>query len=140
MAHATFPVEVVVEALDRQGLLRDISDMLARERINVLAANTGTRDAAARMGFTLEVTDIAYNAPMADHIFQVELPADEGRDGIDESGRRDSDDGVRRAVERERATVVGDQLELQAVRLQFGAALRLFGIRCRLLVEAREKS
>jgi GTP pyrophosphokinase len=52
-----FPVDIEVHATDRTGLLRDVSDTLARERINVLAANTGSRDTDARMAFTIEVTD-----------------------------------------------------------------------------------
>ena len=50
-----FPVDVVIEAMDRQGLLRDITEVLSRERINVTAANTLTRNMASRMAFTLEV-------------------------------------------------------------------------------------
>ncbi|MCC6534148.1 MAG: bifunctional (p)ppGpp synthetase/guanosine-3',5'-bis(diphosphate) 3'-pyrophosphohydrolase [Burkholderiales bacterium] len=53
-----FEVDIEVDALDRTGLLRDVSDTLARERINVVAANTGSRDAAARMLFTIEVLDL----------------------------------------------------------------------------------
>lgn len=56
---SVFPVDIEVEAHDRQGLLRDISDMLSREKVNVTAANTHSRDAAARMLFTLEVTNVA---------------------------------------------------------------------------------
>ena len=37
-----FPVDVVLEAMDRQGLLRDITEIFSRERINVTAANTLT--------------------------------------------------------------------------------------------------
>ena len=50
-----FPVDVVVEAMDRQGLLRDISEVLSREKINVTAVNTLSKNLQARMGFTLEV-------------------------------------------------------------------------------------
>jgi GTP pyrophosphokinase len=50
-----FPVDVVIEAMDRQGLLRDITEVLSRERINVTAANTLTRNMASRMAFTLEI-------------------------------------------------------------------------------------
>jgi len=50
-----FPVDVVVEAMDRQGLLRDITEIFSRERINVTAANTLTRNLHSRMAFTLEV-------------------------------------------------------------------------------------
>ena len=41
-----FPVDIVLEAMDRQGLLRDITEVLSRERINVTAANTLTRNSA----------------------------------------------------------------------------------------------
>ncbi len=50
-----FPVDIVVEAMDRQGLLRDISEVLSREKMNVTAANTLTRNLHSRMAFTLEV-------------------------------------------------------------------------------------
>ena len=53
----TFPVEIEIEAIDRTGLLRDISDVLSRERINVTATNSSSSKLAARMRFTLEVTD-----------------------------------------------------------------------------------
>jgi GTP pyrophosphokinase len=50
-----FPVDILVEAMDRQGLLRDISEILSREKINVTAANTLTRNLHTRMAFTVEV-------------------------------------------------------------------------------------
>ena len=53
-----FPVDVVLEAMDRQGLLRDITEIFSRERINVTAANTLTRNSATRMAFTLEVRSL----------------------------------------------------------------------------------
>ena len=53
-----FTVQVVVIASDRQGLLRDVSDVLAREKINVTAVNTLTRDFVARMKFTAEVRSL----------------------------------------------------------------------------------
>jgi GTP pyrophosphokinase len=55
---ATFPVEIDVEAVDRTGLLRDISEVLSRERINVTATNSLSSDLAARMRFTLEVVNL----------------------------------------------------------------------------------
>jgi GTP pyrophosphokinase len=54
-----FPVDIVVEAIDRQGLLRDISEIMTREKINVTAVNTLTRNLQARMSFTLEVQSVA---------------------------------------------------------------------------------
>jgi GTP pyrophosphokinase len=54
-----YAVDVVVEAQDRQGLLRDISDVLAKQRVNVIGVNTqstkGTGDRRAFMTFTVEI-------------------------------------------------------------------------------------
>ena len=57
-AGATFPVDVMVEALDRTGLLRDVSDVLTREHINVSATATQSSAHIARMRFTLEVENL----------------------------------------------------------------------------------
>jgi GTP pyrophosphokinase len=48
-------VGIEVEAHDRQGLLRDISDLLYREKVNAMQANTMTRNHFALMQFTLQV-------------------------------------------------------------------------------------
>ena len=53
-----FPVDVTLEAMDRQGLLRDVTEVLSRERINVTAAKTLTRNMDVRMAFTLEVRSL----------------------------------------------------------------------------------
>jgi len=55
---ATFPVEIVVDAVDRTGLLRDISEVLSRERINVTATRTNSTDLSARMRFTVEIINL----------------------------------------------------------------------------------
>ncbi|GMV55771.1 MAG: GTP pyrophosphokinase [Betaproteobacteria bacterium] len=54
-----FPVDIRVVAQDRQGLLRDISDVLAREKINVTGTQTQSRGARAYMVFTIEVAGLA---------------------------------------------------------------------------------
>lgn len=54
---AVYPAEVFVLAQDRQGLLRDISEVLAREKLNVIAVNTASHRGEARMSFTVEVAD-----------------------------------------------------------------------------------
>jgi len=54
-----YPVDMLVVASDRQGLLRDVGDALARERINVTAVRTQSRDDIAHMRFTFEVSDLA---------------------------------------------------------------------------------
>jgi GTP pyrophosphokinase len=56
-----YPLDVVIEAADRQGLLRDISEVLTRERVNVTGVNTrSVKDSTggtAWMTFTVEVSD-----------------------------------------------------------------------------------
>ncbi|MDR1062875.1 MAG: bifunctional (p)ppGpp synthetase/guanosine-3',5'-bis(diphosphate) 3'-pyrophosphohydrolase [Azoarcus sp.] len=56
---SAFPVDIAVQAMDRQGLLRDISELLLRERINVTAVNTQSKKSMAYMRFTLEVGGVA---------------------------------------------------------------------------------
>jgi GTP pyrophosphokinase len=51
-----FAVDIEVIANDRQGLLRDISEALSHERINVTAVNTLSRGTVASMRFTVEIT------------------------------------------------------------------------------------
>ncbi len=57
-AASVFPVDIAVQAHDRQGLLRDVSEVLSRERINVTAVNTLSRRHVATMFFTVEVEDL----------------------------------------------------------------------------------
>ncbi len=57
---AMFPVDIAVQANDRQGLLRDISEVLSRERINVTAVKTLSRQNVATMEFTVEVSDLPH--------------------------------------------------------------------------------
>lgn len=52
-----YEVDMEIEAQDRQGLLRDVSDVLMREKVNVTAVNTQSRGDRARMSFTAQVTD-----------------------------------------------------------------------------------
>jgi GTP pyrophosphokinase len=55
-----YPVDVLVTAADRQGLLRDIGEALARERINVTAVRTQSKGDLAHMRFSFEVADVAH--------------------------------------------------------------------------------
>jgi GTP pyrophosphokinase len=55
----SYTVDMTVTAADRRGLLRDIGDALAREKINVSAVRTQTRDELAFMRFTFDVTNVA---------------------------------------------------------------------------------
>ena len=54
-----YACDLRVEAADRQGLLRDISDVLMREKVNVTAVKTQTKSGTARMAFTVELGSAA---------------------------------------------------------------------------------
>jgi GTP pyrophosphokinase len=59
-ATLTYPVNVQITAFDRQGLLRDITSVLANDKINVIAVQTLSDKAehVAYMTLTLEISDI----------------------------------------------------------------------------------
>ncbi|HEY6822546.1 MAG TPA: bifunctional (p)ppGpp synthetase/guanosine-3',5'-bis(diphosphate) 3'-pyrophosphohydrolase [Burkholderiales bacterium] len=58
-AEGRYAVEMSVTATDRRGLLRDIGDALTREKINVTAVRTQSRDELAFMRFTFDVSNLA---------------------------------------------------------------------------------
>jgi GTP pyrophosphokinase len=59
-ARDKFEVDIAIEAYDRQGLLRDVTEMFANARINVLAINTQSnkQSHSATMRLTVEITDL----------------------------------------------------------------------------------
>jgi GTP pyrophosphokinase len=54
---SVYPVDIAVEALDRQGLLRDISEVFAKEKMNVIGVQTQSVKGIAWMTFTIEIAD-----------------------------------------------------------------------------------
>ena len=70
-----YPVDVSVEAADRQGLLRDVSEVFAKEKTNVVGVKSSSvRDArggTAFMTFTVEVTDAARLAATLTQVLKV---------------------------------------------------------------------
>jgi GTP pyrophosphokinase len=54
---SVYPVDVAVEAFDRQGLLRDISEVFAKEKMNVIGVQTQSVKGTAWMTFTVEISD-----------------------------------------------------------------------------------
>ena len=58
-ASSVYPVDVSVEASDRQGLLRDISEVFAKEKMNVVGVQTQSVKGTAWMMFTVEIVDSA---------------------------------------------------------------------------------
>ena len=74
-----YPVDVLVEAGDRPGLLRDVLEVFAKEKMNVVSVNTQSLNLQGRpgghkpraggggtawMSFTLELADVARLAPV----------------------------------------------------------------------------
>ncbi|MEW5786879.1 MAG: bifunctional (p)ppGpp synthetase/guanosine-3',5'-bis(diphosphate) 3'-pyrophosphohydrolase [Pseudomonadota bacterium] len=53
-----FAVDVELTAHDRQGLLKDVTEIMAQEKINVIRVSTLSQQHTARMEFTLEVKDL----------------------------------------------------------------------------------
>ena len=53
----TYPVDIVIKAYDRSGLLRDVTQVLLNEKLNVLAVNTRSNkeDNTASMQLTIEI-------------------------------------------------------------------------------------
>ncbi|RQO63341.1 GTP pyrophosphokinase [Paucibacter sp. KBW04] len=70
-----YPVDVIVESSDRQGLLRDVLEVLAKEKMNVTAVNTQSvkqaRGETAWMNFTVEVADSGRLAQVLRSVSQV---------------------------------------------------------------------
>jgi GTP pyrophosphokinase len=58
-ADTVYPVDLFILATDRQGLLRDISEILLREKINVIGVSTQSTRGQARMAFTAEIASTA---------------------------------------------------------------------------------
>ncbi len=60
-AQQVYPIDVMVEAADRHGLLRDISEVFSKEKMNVVGARSDAPKGSdsARMTFTVEVANAA---------------------------------------------------------------------------------
>jgi GTP pyrophosphokinase len=56
-ADSLYPVDIEIVAVDRQGLLRDISELLAKDKVNVIGVKTQSIKEMAWMTFTVEVGD-----------------------------------------------------------------------------------
>jgi GTP pyrophosphokinase len=69
----TYPVTLLIEALDRQGLLSDITRTLADEKVNVIAVNTlsDKKNQMARMAVTIETRDLHQLNRLMDKISQL---------------------------------------------------------------------
>ena len=74
-ADAVYPVDVLVEAADRPGLLRDISEVFAKDKVNVTGVHTqsvkGAGGLTAYMTFTVELGDATRLATVLRAVGQV---------------------------------------------------------------------
>jgi GTP pyrophosphokinase len=74
-AGALYPIDVLVEAQDRPSLLRDISEVFAKEKVNVTGAHTqsvrGSGTVTAWMTFTVEVASTERLAGVLKQVAQV---------------------------------------------------------------------
>jgi len=70
---AVYPLDVVVEADDRPGLLRDITEVFAKDKMNVTGVHTqSAKDGStAWMTFTVELSDVARLALVLTQISRV---------------------------------------------------------------------
>jgi GTP pyrophosphokinase len=70
---STYPVDILLVAYDRTGLLKDVTSVLSNEKVNVLAVNTMTdiKDHLARMKLTLEVNGIDQLSKVLSKISQI---------------------------------------------------------------------
>jgi len=67
-----YPVDIFILASDRQGLLRDISEVFSREKINVIGVNTQSAKGQARMTFTAEIGSTGQLQKALSAIFEVQ--------------------------------------------------------------------
>jgi GTP pyrophosphokinase len=70
-----YAVDLVIEAHDRQGLLRDISEVFTKQRVNVIGVNTqstkGTAERRAFMTFTVEIDNAQRLAQVLQQVARV---------------------------------------------------------------------
>ncbi len=69
---AAFEVGLELRAFDRQGLLRDVSDALTKERVDVVRVNTESQGEYARMAITFKARDAAQLGRLLQRLARVE--------------------------------------------------------------------
>ena len=66
-----YPVDILVSANDRQGLLRDVTEVFSRDKINVIGVQTESLQGIANMSFTVEVTSGEQLKQSLSHLLEV---------------------------------------------------------------------
>ena len=69
----TYPVDIEISAYDRQGLLRDVTSVLANERVNVTGMQTMTDASAntARLQLSIEVDSLSQLSQVFDRVQRI---------------------------------------------------------------------
>jgi GTP pyrophosphokinase len=69
----TYPVEIEISAYDRQGLLRDVTSILANERVNVTGMSTQSDSSAntARLQLSIEVDGLPQLSNVLDRVQRI---------------------------------------------------------------------
>jgi GTP pyrophosphokinase len=58
-AQQTYPITIRIEGVDRPGLLNEITNVVAENKVNIVAASVGTHpDGTATITLTLKVTSL----------------------------------------------------------------------------------
>jgi GTP diphosphokinase / guanosine-3',5'-bis(diphosphate) 3'-diphosphatase len=71
-AQQTYPIAILIEAYDRTGLLSEISNVMADDRINIVAASVKVhKDHRATVQATLEVSSVAQLSRVMAHLEQL---------------------------------------------------------------------
>ena len=71
-AQQTYPIAIIIEAYDRTGLLSDISNVVAEDRINIVAASVHVhKDQRATVQATLEVSSVTQLSKVMAHLEQL---------------------------------------------------------------------
>ena len=79
-AHALFQVEIVVECLDRMGLLKDVTIAIGDAGGNILSAATSTsRDGIATLRFMIEISEASRLDPLLAAVGRVDSVYDARR-------------------------------------------------------------
>lgn len=76
-----YPVNILIEAIDRHGLLSDITRTLSDDKVNVIAVNTmsNKKEQTARMAVTIEIRDLLQLTRIMDKISQLRNVVDVSR-------------------------------------------------------------
>jgi GTP pyrophosphokinase len=69
---ARFAADIEIEAHDRRGLLRDITELFSHEKVNVTKVNTQSEDDFAHMRFSIEIADLGQLSRLLALLHQVE--------------------------------------------------------------------